>query len=313
MGAVQLNATSCFNPRRPRGRRLQKIVEAQEKELFQSTPPARAATAGRHARLPANSVSIHAAREGGDGIALLPSSTPEPFQSTPPARAATASQRVMWWWGLCFNPRRPRGRRRRRPSRSSGHGRFNPRRPRGRRPERANAKYRAILFQSTPPARAATAAMSPFPRDDGVSIHAAREGGDHSSGEPRQHWRVSIHAAREGGDSRSKCFGSIRTCFNPRRPRGRRHDRILMDRGEVPFQSTPPARAATPTGAPAGGAVGVSIHAAREGGDAEVLAAGRLRYVSIHAAREGGDMGEPFQAASPPSFQSTPPARAATM
>ena len=49
--------------------------------------------------------------------------------------------------------------------------------------------------------KAATAARMPKVRNDEISIHAAREGGDHSS-----HLvcllriRISIHAAREGGD-----------------------------------------------------------------------------------------------------------------
>ena len=36
--------------------------------------------------------------------------------------------------------------------------------------------------------------------------------------------------------------------------------------------------------------LGISIHAAREGGDVNVLAAAFNMDISIHAAREGGDM-----------------------
>ena len=78
-------------------------------------------------------------------------------------------------------------------------------------------------FQSTPPVKAATITLRPFRRNAGISIHAAREGGDVSSS-----WfvnlnrlfqstppvkaattdmgilgttaAISIHAAREGGD-----------------------------------------------------------------------------------------------------------------
>ena len=55
------------------------------------------------------------------------------------------------------------------------------------------------------------------------------------------------------------------------------------------FQSTPPARAATGRTGRRGGGHGVSIHAAREGGDADVTMFAATTPVSIHAAREGGD------------------------
>ena len=63
------------------------------------------------------------------------------------------------------------------------------------------------------------------------------------------------------------------------------------DRFETKFQSTPPVKAATlsPHSAALPGAI--SIHAAREGGDAEKLDYQRLIEISIHAAREGGDEG----------------------
>src|ERR1022692_1528692 len=78
-----------------------------------------------------------------------------------------------------------------------------------------------------------------------VSIHAAREGGDLQSLAVVAVTVVSIHAAREGGDL---CmFDSIQI--------------------SGPFQSTPPARAATFCQMGCSPKQGVSIHAAREGGD----------------------------------------------
>ena len=58
-------------------------------DLFQSTPPARAATREdiRHAVVPV--VSIHAARAGGDRDRAAHRLADVAFQSTPPARAAT--------------------------------------------------------------------------------------------------------------------------------------------------------------------------------------------------------------------------------
>ena len=100
----------------------------------------------------------------------------------------------------------------------------------------------SLMFQSTPPARAATRrdALNPA-----VSIHAARAGGDDA--------HVDVRMQRR---------------FNPRRPRGRRRrpaprsaasmrvsihaaraggDAVyaLPSRAITEFQSTPPARAAT--------------------------------------------------------------------
>ena len=55
------------------------------------------------------------------------------------------------------------------------------------------------------------------------------------------------------------------------------------------FQSTPPVKAATYIAlAPSRGNF-ISIHAAREGGDAERQRWKPGNYISIHAAREGGD------------------------
>ena len=57
----------------------------------------------------------------------------------------------------------------------------------------------------------------------------------------------------------------------------------------------------------------ISIHAAREGGDASVPVCVNGQYaISIHAAREGGDGQPPASGANPSRFQSTPPVKAAT-
>ncbi len=168
----------CFNPRRPRGRRPRAPPSARLLPRFQSTPPARAWRRGSVPSLHYGlRVSIRAARAGGD------------HRQQRPAPAS-----------LCFNPRRPRGRRRlllgirrsivsiharrprgRRQNSSSeviGAGvRFNPRRPRGRRPD---CMYNVA---ST---------------DGEVSIHAAR-------------------ARPQRAVSRTVLLD---VCFNPRRPYG---------------------------------------------------------------------------------------------
>ena len=168
-------------------------------------------------------------------------------------------------------------------------------------------------FQSTPPARAATQRVPQERKALQVSIHAAREGGDH--GYLLVVWPI------------------LR--FNPRRPRGRRPDHSTFMSFANSFQSTPPARAATFFVGGQDGSQKVSIHAAREGGDTLTAAniqginefqstpparaatqdarGGRAHpRVSIHAAREGGDILSLWRLSRQSTFQSTPPARAAT-
>ena len=55
------------------------------------------------------------------------------------------------------------------------------------------------------------------------------------------------------------------------------------------FQSTPPARGATAPLHHGHAALGISIHAPREGGDRWVIGGWYLTSISIHAPREGGD------------------------
>ena len=56
-------------------------------------------------------------------------------------------------------------------------------------------------FQSTPPVKAATISYTLSVWDSLISIHAAREGGDHFVQYAHDiEFRISIHAAREGGD-----------------------------------------------------------------------------------------------------------------
>ena len=125
------------------------------------------------------------------------------------------------------------------------------------------------IFQSTPPARGATA--GPICRVLGVSIisiHAPREGGDTVSRTqlPKPFW-ISIHAPREGGDLSSTVVPRP-TTISIHAPR---------EGGDC----------GTVAGA---GPAGISIHAPREGGDYHLLALAFLvAIISIHAPREGGD------------------------
>ncbi len=79
-------------------------------------------------------------------------------------------------------------------------------------------------FQSTPPVKAATISYTLSVWDSLISIHAAREGGDHFVQYAHDiEFRISIHAAREGGDRLVRTVGMR----------------------QIPFQSTPPVKAAT--------------------------------------------------------------------
>ena len=89
-GDCSAAATRCshvyFNPRPPRGGRLNGMPVGSAWFLFQSTPPARGAT------------GISAGRF-----------SPMPFQSTPPARGATTDALHHLVQNGNFNPRPPRG------------------------------------------------------------------------------------------------------------------------------------------------------------------------------------------------------------
>ena len=100
---------------------------------------------------------------------------------------------------------------------------FNPRRPCGRRRGRHGRASRCLGFQSAPPVWAATA------------YHPRRQ----------CFIAVSIRAARVGGDLRLLQSACVSSCFNPRRPCGRRQRNNLIMHPHRVFQSAPPVWAAT--------------------------------------------------------------------
>ena len=124
-----------------------------------------------------------------------------------------------------------------------------------------------------------------------ISIHAPREGGDvHRSVPVRRSREISIHAPREGGDRKRNCFVLLAKNFNPRPPRGGRHDLEFSYDMPLLFQSTPPARGAT------GGAC-------------------RRRRSLLHFNPRPPRGGRPYMSMFfrvSNKFQSTPPARGAT-
>ena len=151
----------------------------------------------------------------------------------------------------------------------------------------------AKLFQSTPPARGATASISVI-----------------SPG----HLQYFNPRPPRGGRRQNPAHGTLTKDFNPRPPRGGATCPTRSGRTRrLIFQSTPPARGATfyrcvplygfrnfNPRPPRGGRPKkphwhvlwryISIHAPREGGDTHtVRIPAKLCVISIHAPREGGD------------------------
>ena len=168
-----------FNPRPPRGGRpaLKAAMPAAQK--FQSTPSARRATKQPVFSNNRRIISIHALREEGDGILYSPnearlhisihalreegdpnfcliSSGSWSFQSTPSARRATCYSTAGSKNPTNFNPRPPRGGRRKRLLLLFCLQDFNPRPPRGGRQPWHRSIFTSPKFQSTPSARRAT-------------------------------------------------------------------------------------------------------------------------------------------------------------
>ena len=141
----------CFNPRAPRGARPSMRWHVIRVWSFQSTRPARGATeifrqsnssqgfnpraprGARHGKQPgpgdSKRVSIHAPRAGRDALCIADYMSLPTFQSTRPARGATRRLRPWLLRCMCFNPRAPRGARRKRISNRSKENRFQSTRP----------------------------------------------------------------------------------------------------------------------------------------------------------------------------------------
>ncbi len=190
------------------------------------------------------------------------------FQSTLPAKGATSV-----------------GVKRRTPTAG-----FNPRSPRRERRRLSELSLRSWVFQSTLPAKGATWVPGVLASKRQVSIHAPREGSDQRLRPSLVSTSVSIHAPREGSDKPSDADGDTVNCFNPRSPRRERHAGFRAKLVYIWFQSTLPAKGATPW----------------------VVVCLRIAHVSIHAPREGSDHGYGGRFAAAREFQSTLPAKGAT-
>ena len=218
---------------------------------FQSTHPARGATPGVFCSKGGAGISIHAPREGCDGITAVYEELEQVFQSTHPARGATRRAIIRRARNLLyFNPRTPRGVRllpwcvtARRSSISIhapregcdtgrwarfGYFAISIHAPHeGCDRARVRARAHSILFQSTHPARGATRLIPAYLEvfDRFQSTHPAR-----------------------GATKRAPSAAQEHHYFNPRTPRG--------------VRPSPLAGAAV--------GAGISIHAPREGCDSKL-------------------------------------------
>mgnify|MGYP004442286663 CR=1 FL=1 len=186
-----------FNPRSPHGERRASRRNPGGLDLFQSTLPARGATIPPSCTRPAapyfNPRSPHGERHDG-------------------RRRTSAAAKD-------FNPRSPHGERLLRGARRrarSGH--FNPRSPHGERLAQGYQINPATIFQSTLPARGATADRP----------------------EMRDRAFISIHAPRTGSDFGSDEWVIIGADFNPRSPHGERREQFPFTNFHEEFQSTLP-------------------------------------------------------------------------
>ena len=250
--------TINFNPRSPRGERLAVTDQVSHgQRIFQSTLPARGATAGGRLQRPGGRISIHAPREGSDWR----------LNTLPRIR-------------LNFNPRSPRGERRFTSFSFDCALVISIHAPREGSDSTAGTSVCVMVpFQSTLPARGATIEF-PLPPwvPLKISIHAPREGSDVSLRVQVIHLVISIHAPREGSDgihtAKVAEILEFQSTLPARGATGRFRKLPLIYSA---FQSTLPARGATPLVSLEPQRIQISIHAPREGSDYN---RGRLRTFS---------------------------------
>ena len=169
-------------------------------------------------------ISIHAPREGSDGLPSDYTSAPMRISIHAPREGSDRRQGVRRRLGSYFYPRSPRGERR----------------PGGSYPGlQSSISIHAPREGSDEAAQSATNAAA-------ISIHAPREGSDIIALRLRKiNTVISIHAPREGSDQRGAAAGKRHGYFYPRSPRGERRCSIRSRRSTAPFLSTLPARGAT--------------------------------------------------------------------
>ena len=212
-----------FNPRSPHGERHIQMFIGFARQRFQSTLPARGATARLWVQLSARSISIHAPRTGSDRIRAGSMITSTDFNPRSP-HGERPGRFVAAIYEFVISIHAPRTGSDNQARAHARKGKISIHAPRtGSDPGNASRASRQKEFQSTLPARGATNDIASFVGRIGISIHAPRTGSDH--------FRHALQA-----DQRH---------FNPRSPHGERpfFSSNLLEWHT--FQSTLPARGAT--------------------------------------------------------------------
>ena len=260
---------------------------------FQSTLPARGATAERRGSHALVAISIHAPRTGSDSTRKICMAQLRRFQSTLPARGATdeplqnggtlrisihaprtGSDRGIerrFFWRVDFNPRSPHGERRAVSTGVASDVNFNPRSPHGERRLQMGKRLKWLK----------------------ISIHAPRTGSDPQIA-AKFHRKLYFNPRSPHGERLPPSFawnpnnlfqstlpargatllhnasqrGNLH--FNPRSPHGERPSRRTSTRKQFLFQSTLPARGATKEATAVYINEEISIHAPRTGSDAKL-------------------------------------------
>ena len=168
-------------------------------------------------------------------------------------------------------------------------------------------------FQSTPPARGATVHVWPLVKQQRISIHAPREGGDAPGGSTGTGQRRFQSTPPARGATAPSIWRPAHAHFNPRPPRGGRPFYQIHETSSAAFQSTPPARGATPSPEALPVIQPISIHAPREGGDQKRISRACQPDNFNPRPPRGGRQRKSKNDSNRTKFQSTPPARGATM
>ena len=153
-----------------------------------------------------------------------------------------------------------------------------------------------------------------LPKLGTISIHAPRTGSDANTGATADSV-THFNPRSPHGERLPKNFSCIRsTHFNPRSPHGERQEQAFLRTASTAFQSTLPARGATPPiSTPKLKTVSISIHAPRTGSDKASINS-RLSDLDFNPRSPHGERPLALRRGAPNYivFQSTLPARGAT-
>ena len=133
----------------------------------------------------------------------------------------------MEFYNIHFNPRSPRRERLYLFGKAFYRKRFQSTLPAKGATAAPRRKHGGIRFQSTLPAKGATGSGRYFGGVNHISIHAPREGSDHLDNSMEGSMYISIHAPREGSDGRRRCIFHLQaiSIHAPREGSDARHGR----------------------------------------------------------------------------------------